>query len=149
MSAEYPIFNVTSNPKIVPVVLPPSADRSLSGKIRNIPVRGTDHSGWLTYANGYGWVLKREMELDGYRLLEDMFKAEGNPEGWEAYKRYLKDWSAGRTRAPFPVHLLPKDVQAWQRGEVSAEHQDPWNLPAPTPTTGVLAEPKAKPGKGA
>lgn len=144
-ASEYPIFNVTANPKIIPVVLPPSADPSTSGKIRNIPVRGADHSGWLVYAGEqHGWVLKREKELDGFKLLEDLYRAEGNMEGWDAYKRYLKDWQAGRTRAPFPVHMLPKDVQAWQRGEVSPEHKDPWNLPAPSPTTGALAEPKAK-----
>lgn len=148
MSAAYPVHNVTANPKIVPVVLPQSGDRSTSGRIRNIPVRGADHSGWLTLTRE-GWKLREQMREDGYYLLEDLYRSEGNAEGWQAYQRYLKDWQTGRTRAPFPTHLLPKDVQAWQRGEVSLEHQDPWNLPTPTPTTGTLAEPKVKPGKGA
>lgn len=143
-ASQYPVFNVTANPKIIPVVLPPSADPSTSGKIRNIPVRGADHSGWLDFAGEHGWVLKREKELDGYRLLEDLYRAEGDMEGWDAYRRYLKDWQAGRTTRAFPFHILPKDVQAWQRGEVSDEHKDPWNLPAPSPTTGALAEPKGK-----
>lgn len=142
--SESTIFNVTSTAKIVPVVLPPSGDISTSGRIRNIPIRGADHSGWLTYADGFGWVLKREKELAGFRLLEDMYRAENNAEGWESYRRYLSDWRAGRTRSSFPSHLLPKQVQAWQRGEVAPEHRDPWFLPAPAPTTGALSEPKGK-----
>lgn len=149
MSAEYPIFNVTASPKIVPVVLPPSADLSTSGRIRNIPVRGADHSGWLEFAGEHGWVLKRERELNGYRLLEDLFKAEGNADGWRAYQRYLKDWQGGRTRFPFPFHMLPAEVQARQRGDVAPEYKDPWTLPAPTPTTGALSEPKAGKAKAA
>ena len=144
----FPIFNVTANPKIVPVVLPPSADPSLSGRIQNLHVRGADHSGWLTEAGQYGWVLKKEKEIEGYVLLEDLYKAEGNQEGWDAYKRYIRDWQAGKTTKSFPFHMLPKEVQARQQGQIAPEFQDPWNLPAPPATTGVVSEaPKGKKSK--
>lgn len=137
---QFPIFTVTNVPKIVPVVLPPSADLSLSGRVRNIQVRGADHSGWLVWAGKLGWRLKEELKAEGYILLEDLYIAEGNEAGWEQYLRYVRDWQAGRTTKPFPAHLLPKEVQNRQRGEISSEYQDPWNLPSPVPTTGVVSD---------
>ncbi|MCY0990632.1 hypothetical protein OV203_26045 [Nannocystis sp. ILAH1] len=142
--AQYKTFNVTALPKIVPVVLPPSADPTLSGRIRNVPVRGSDNSGWLMEAGARGWVLKPEKVYDGFALLEDLYGAEGNTEGWEQYKRYIRDWQAGKTTRPFPHHLLPVEVQKRQRGEIAAEYADPWNLPSPPPTTGAVSEPKGK-----
>lgn len=146
MSANVPVVNVNSRPRIVPVVLPPSNDRTLSGKIRNLAVRGADTSGWLQVdeESDTGFALTRAMERKGYRLLEDYYSDERNSEGWDAYKRYLKDWQIGKTTLPFPVHLLPQKVQDLQRGNISAEFADPWNLPAPAPTTGAASEPKAK-----
>lgn len=147
-AVQSPIFNVTSNPRIVPVVLPPSADLSLSGRIRNIQIRGADHSGWLTGDGRGGWALKPEYSNQGYRLLRDYYISEGNQDGWEMYQRYIRDWQAKKTSKPFPFHLLPKEVQAMQQGQVAPEYADPWNLPAPAPTTGVVSEgPKPKKSK--
>lgn len=143
----YPVFTVTGSPKIVPVVLPPSADLSLSGRIRNIQIRGTDHSGWLNFTKSAGWQVSKDMEMEGYVLLEDLYRAEGNEAGWAAYQRYLKDWQARRTTKSFPFHLLPKEVQNRQQGQIAPEFQDPWNLPAPPATTGVVSEPKPKKSK--
>lgn len=142
MSAEAPIFNVGTLPKIVPVCLPPSADLGTSGKIRNVAIRVVDHSGWLMPDEEGGWCLKPAMTKKGCVLLEDLYFAEGNQAGWEQYKRYISDWQRGRTNKPFPPHLLPVEVQKRQRGDIAAEFQDPWNLPTPPPTTGALAEPK-------
>lgn len=147
MASEFPIFTITDPPRIIPVVLPPSRDRSLSGRIRNISVRGVDHSGWLVLTR-QGWKLNPDMALQGYVLLEDLYRAEGNEAGWETFKRYLSDWQKGKTSRPFPTHLLPEEVQKRQRGDIDAEFEDPWNLPAPSPTTGVLSEPKPKAKKG-
>ena len=150
MSTEYPTFSVSAAPTVVPVVLPPSGDLSSSGKIRNLMVRGADHSGWLEWAGeGHGWQLRKAMEKQGYALLEDLYRAEDNADGWHSYQRYLKDWQKGRTRQSFPLHLLPREVQARQRGDVGPEHKDPWNLPAPVPTTGAAVEAKQKKGQAA
>ena len=147
MSSESPIFTITDPPKIIPVVLPPSADRSLSGRVRNISVRGVDHSGWLMPTR-QGWRLDPDRTLQGYVLLEDLYRAEGNEEGWATYKRYIADWQKGKTSRPFPLHLLPQEVQKRQRGDIGAEFEDPWNLPAPAPTTGVVSDAKPKVKKG-
>lgn len=141
---QYKTFNVTNLPKIVPVVLPPSADPTLSGRIRNIPVRGSDNSGWLVEAGKYGWRLKEEKKMEGYILLEDLYLAEGNEAGWEQYQRYIRDWQGGRTTKPFPFHLLPREVQKRQQGDIAPEFADPWNLPTPPATTGVVSEGKGK-----
>lgn len=147
MSAqEYPIFNVTHIPKIVPVVLPPSADKTLSGKIRNLAIRGADSSGWLADDGANGWTLTKAMEKKGYTMLEDRYNDEQNPEGWAQYKGYLKAWHTGKTSKPFPFHLLPKAVQNLQLGIIEAQYQDPWDIPAPV-TTGVVSEPKAPKAK--
>jgi hypothetical protein len=114
MSSQSPIVNATARPKIVPVVLPPSSDRSLSGRIRNIAVRGVDSSGWLQDDGEGGWALTKALEKQG------------------------------RTTRSFPEHLLPKLVLDRQRGQIAAEFADPWNLPATTPTTGAVSEPKGK-----
>lgn len=140
--SEAPIYNIGTLPKIVPVVLPPSADISSSGKIRNVAVRMVDSSGWLQDDESGGWVLKPAMTKKGFVLLEDLYLAESNQAGWEQYKRYIADWQKGRTTKAFPPHLLPTEVQRRQRGEIADEFKDPWNLPAPAPTTGVTSEPK-------
>lgn len=145
MSSKSPIVNVNARPKIVPIVLPPSADRSLSGRIVNVSIRGVDHSGWFQSDGEGGWALTRAMERKGYTHLEDRYRDDEHPERWENYERYLKDWQAGRTTRPFPEHLLPKSVLDIQRGVIAAEFDDPWNLPAPgAPTTGSVSEPKGK-----
>lgn len=148
MSAEAPIVNVGAPPKIVPVVLPPSADLGASGKIRNVAVRVVDHSGWLQDDEQGGWVLKPAMTRKGFVLLEDLYIAESNQPGWEQYKRYISDWQKGKTTKAFPAHLLPAEVQKRQRGEIAAEFMDPWNLPPPAATTGAISEPKPAPAKG-
>ena len=146
-AVQSPIYSVTGAPKIIPVVLPPSADLSLSGRIRNVQIRGTDHSGWLTGDGRGGLALKPEYSNQGYRLLKDYYLSEGNEDGWAAYQRYLRDWQTRKTSRSFPFHLLPKEVQAMQQGQIAPEYADPWNLPAPAPTTGVVSEPKPKKSK--
>lgn len=138
------IVNATARPKIVAVVLPPSANLSLSGRVRNIAIRGIDTSGWLQDDGDGGWALIKSMERQGYMLLKDAYADDEHPENWEAYLRYVRDWQAGRTTRSFPDHLLPKLVLDRQRGQIAAEFADPWNLPAPTPTTGAVSEPKGK-----
>lgn len=146
MSAEAPILNVGATPKIIPVVLPPSADLGTSGRIRNVAVRVVDHSGWLQDDDEGGWVLKPAMTRKGYVLLEDLYRSEGNEAGWAQYQRYISDWQKGRTTRAFPAHLLPLEVTKRQRGDVPSEFADPWNLPVPAATTGAVSE--AKPSKG-
>lgn len=141
-----PIVQVGALPKIVPVVLPPSSDLSLSGKIRNLCIRGVDTSGWLA-DDGEGFALTKAMERKGYTLLEDRYRDDEHPENWAAYRRYLKDWQTGKTTRSFPAHLLPKTVIDMQRGIVEDKFADPWNLPAPAPTTGAPSEGKGKAGK--
>lgn len=131
-----PILNVNSRPRCVPVVLPASEDLSLSGKVRNLLIRGVDNSGWLSFdpdTKRYNPIRK------GYRLLEDLYEEEDNEAGWKLYLRYIKDWQDGKTQRAFPDHLLPKLVQDMQRGVVGAATKDPWNLPSPKPTTGAIA----------
>ena len=146
-----PIFNCSSPPIIVPVVTPGSADRSISGRVRNVEVRALDTSGWLE-RDGDEWILRKSPERQGYMLLVDAYRAEKNEDGWALYQRYLKDWRKGRTSQSFPLHLLPELVQKRQRGELSDDQQDPWMIPPPKPTTGAPdrpadQEPARAPGK--
>lgn len=144
MSSVSIIVNANARPVIVSVVLPPSQDPTLSGRIRNICVRGVDSSGWLADDGEGGWTLSKAMERKGLTMLEDRYADEKNSEGWALYQRYIKDWQAGKTQRPFPDHLLPKAVQDLQRGILGEADADPWNLPAPTPTTGAVSEGKGK-----
>jgi len=137
-----PIYNVGTLPRVVPVVTPASEDLSLSGKVRNLQVRGVDTSGWLAWdpeggddGKGDYAVIKR-----GYTLLRDLYRDENNEAGWQMYKRYIKDWQTGKTIMSFPTHLLPKKVQDMQTGLVGADKPDPWRIPAPKPTTGKTVD---------
>lgn len=150
MSDNAILFNIRSNPTYIPVVLPPSADLSLSGRVRNLAVRGVPSSDWLEPDDHGGWTLKQTYKRKGYALLEDLYLAEDNEEGWQNYKRYLKDWLAGRTGSPFPFALLPKEVQDRQKGLIPEDKLDPW-APAKMKTTGVVvdaSEPQGSPKKG-
>lgn len=140
MSSASPIVNVGAKPLIVPVVTPPSADLNQSGRIRNIAVRGVDNSGWLQPDGEGGWALTKAKERQGYLLLEDYYRNENNLEGWGTYRRYLKDFQAGRTTKSFPIDLLPKAVLDAQRGVVGDRYADPWNRPQPAPTTGATTD---------
>lgn len=135
-------------PTIIPVVLPASQDISISGRVRNITVRAADNSGWLEPSSmaESGWDLKQEFKHKRYMLLSEEYRLEGNVAGWEMYKRYLRDWQAGRTTQPFPFDLLPAEVRAKQRGETE-ESIDPWNMAKPKPTTGDATDAE-KPAKG-
>ena len=140
-AAAIPIVNAGAPPVIVPVVMPPSNDRSQSGRITNVAVRGVDTSGWLADDGEGGWTLTRAMERKGYKLLEDCYRDEKNPDGWATYKRYIKDWQGGRTTRSFPSHLLPKVVIDLQRGLLADSDKDPWHFDPVAPTTGKTAEP--------
>lgn len=143
-----PIVNAGALPRIVPVVMPPSGNPSLSGRIKNIAVRGADTSGWLQRLKDGRWVVSPDMAHQGYRLLEDWYKDDRNPEGWAQYQQYVRDWQAGRTKSPFPLDLLPKGVVELQRGFLEESARDPWSRKAITPTTGKAIEGKPeKPGK--
>lgn len=139
MSDSAILYSIRSNPTFVPVVLPPSADLTLSGRIRNLAIRGVPSADWLEPVEGGGWTLKKSYELKGYVLLEDLYRDEHNDEGWESYKRYLRDWQAGRTGSSFPFHLLPKEVQDRQKGLLPEDKMDPW-APAKMKTTGVTVD---------
>ncbi len=143
-TAQIPIVNAGAPPTIVPVVMPPSADRSQSGRIKNVAVRGVDTSGWLADDGEGAWVLTRAMERKGYRLLQDCYLEEKNPEGWASYLRYVRDWQKGNTRRSFPEHLLPKSVVDLQRGLLADKDKDPWNLEPVAPTTGKTSEKSGK-----
>lgn len=125
-----PIFNCSSPPIIVPVVTPGSADRSISGRVRNVEVRALDTSGWLE-RDGDEWILRKSLERQGYMLLVDAYRAEKNEDGWALYQRYLKDWRKGRTSQSFPLHLLPELVQKRQRGGAQRRPARPVDDPAP------------------
>ena len=96
--------DIVDEPTIVPVVTP-------EGKIRNVRVWGVDTSGWLVGSVRAGWKLRPELAIEGYRMLEDLYRLEGDVDGWERYQRYLEDWQAGRTRRPFPGRALPRQIQ--------------------------------------
>lgn len=93
------------------------------------------------------WGVRSAERQQGVRLLEDLYEAEGNPEGWAKYEKYLRDWAEGKTFASFPRHLLPKKVQDTK---AAMEAVDPWsavNQPNPNvPSTEERKEPEpAKP----
>lgn len=135
---------------IVPVVLPPSIDPSLSGRVRNIKVRAADNSGWLEPSSTaeLGWDLKQDLKRREYLLLSEAYRLEDNEEGWQMYTRYISDWQSGRTTRSFPVDLLPAEVRRRQRGE-HAGSVDPWHLPSPRPTIGEATDPDKVSAKGA
>ena len=137
---QIPIVNAGAPPRIVPVVMPPSNDRSQSGRIKNVAVRGADTSGWLADDGEGGWALTKAMERKGYRLLEDCYIDEKNADGWATYLRYVKDWQKGQTKRSFPEHLLPKSVIDLQRGLLADKDKDPWNIAPVAPTTGKATE---------
>lgn len=137
---QIPIVNTNTLPRIVPVVMPPSNDRSQSGRIKNVAVRGVDTSGWLAEDGDGGWALTKAMERKGYRLLEDCYTDEKNAEGWATYLRYVKDWQKRLTTRAFPEHLLPKSVIDLQRGMLADKDKDPWNIAPVAPTTGKATE---------
>jgi len=139
MAEKVPVFNVGSLPTIVPVVMPPSNDRSQSGRITNVAVRGVDSSGWLTNDGEGGWALMTSLARKGYKLLEDCYRDEKNLDGWAAYIRYVKDWQGGRTTRSFPPHMLPKYVLDLQRGLLADSDKDPWHFDPVAPTTGKTA----------
>lgn len=124
--SKVPIVNINASPKLIPVVRPPSLDKSSSGRIVNVSVRMVDSSGWLMDDGEGGWALTPALYNKGFRLLEQLYTEENNSAGWKKYKQYLQDWQKGTTTASFPGHLLPDIVQRMQRGEVDGKHRDPW-----------------------
>jgi len=135
-------FDFRKSPLVViSVVLPASPDLSLSGRVRNITIRAEDNSGWLERSETaeFGWDLKQSYKAQGYMLLGDCFRLEGDEAGWEMYKRYVRQWKAGKTTKSFPIDYLPKEVVKRQRGE-HLDSIDPWDLP-PRPTTGEATDP--------
>lgn len=145
MQTQYPTFKVGDDPVVVPVVMPAARDRSLSGRVRNLKVRGADISGWLIQTRA-GWAVHPDFSASNFVLLEDLYRTENNEEGWLQYKRYLKAWRLGQTSRAFPAHLLPQEVQRRQNAE-GPESADPWDIPPPVPTTGAVSEPKPSKGK--
>lgn len=131
-----------SVPVVISVVLPASRDRSMSGRIFNLTVRNQDNSGWLEKSSTaeFGWDLKQEFKTRGYLLVSEAYRLEGNDEGAQAYKRYVRDWKTGQTTESFPIDLLPAEVLRRQRGE-HADTIDPWRMPKPFPTLGKATDP--------
>jgi hypothetical protein len=141
-----PILNVNSPPRIVPAVLPASADLSQSGKVRNILVYAVDTSGWLAWDDdSQEWIVVKK----GHRHLRDYYMEEEteagipNEAGWKTYQRYISDWQNGKTLQSFPDHLLPQKVQDMQRGLIAPDKVDPWLVQRPKPTTGATSPPTA------
>jgi hypothetical protein len=144
-----PILNVNSPPRIVPVVLPASADLSQSGKVRNVLVFAVDTSGWLAWDDdSQEWSVVKK----GHRLLRDYYMEEAidgvvdtkaNEDRWKTYQRYISDWQNGKTLMSFPTEYLPQKVQDMQRGIIGPDKVDPWLVQRPKPTTGATSPPTA------
>lgn len=113
------MLNPNTPVQIVPVVLPQTGDPSNSGRVRNLPVSPQAIPPWLEYRPaingrpGY-FAVKGSYADRGYRLLEDLYDEDGNPEGWAKYLRYIAAWKAGTARMSFPLEELPSEVQRRQ-----------------------------------
>ncbi len=128
------MIDASSDPLIVPVVTPQTADPSSSGRVRNLPVSAQAVPAWLERRNGT-WAVKGRFADHGYVLLHDLYVAEDNMEGWAKYQRYLAAWKAGTARIAFPFDALPKEVQ--RRQTVDAQDEFSGEFAPPTkPTTG-------------
>jgi hypothetical protein len=130
------MIDASSDPIIIPVVTPQTGDPSSSGRVRNLPVSDQAIPAWLEKRGGGRYAVKGVYAERGYVLLQDLYKAEDDEEGWAKYKRYLAAWKAGTARVSFPLESLPKEVQRRQRtlladNEFGGEFATP-----PKPTTG-------------
>lgn len=132
----------SSVPTIVPLVAPISGDPAQSGRIANIPATPQIHVRWLERDDEGSWIVKAKFAKQGWILLEDLYAAEGDHEGWAYYQRYLEKWQAGKTRVSFPKDRLPKEVLRRQNGGADPEFHDEF---ASAPTTGRVPKVKADP----
>lgn len=118
--------------KIVPIVAPISNDPSNSGRVKNLRIGGGVNQRQLMRTTS-GVQVHPEWAGRGWVLLEDLYEAEGNAEGWAFYQRYLEAWNDNRTRVSFPFERLPLEVQRRQRCGLPDEFADDF---AVKPTTG-------------
>lgn len=130
------ITDASSDPIIIPVVTPQTGDPSSSGRVRNLPVTPQAIPSWLEPRGGGRYGVKGVYAERGYVLLQDLYKAEGNQEGWEKYKRYLAAWKAGTARVSFPLDALPQEVQRRQSTLLADNEFGGEFAPSPKPTTG-------------
>lgn len=104
---------------IIPLVSP---DR----KVHNLPIGGGVIPPHLTVTDRPRTIdLSSSYASAGWRRLEDLYREEGNSDGWAAYERYLEAWRDGKTLSAFPPHLLPALLggrPAWCNNVPEAEY---------------------------
>lgn len=99
----------------IPVCTPQTSNPT-SGRVRNMPVSPQALPPCLEVRPAHGdrpaYLAVRGAYYDrGYRLLQELYEQDGNPEGWAKYQRYLRAWGEGTARVSFPVADLPKEAQ--------------------------------------
>jgi hypothetical protein len=129
--------------QIVPVVSPVSNDPSSSGRVRNLPCSPGSKPAQLERLRDGSFAVKAEWHKKGWMLLEDLYDAESNAEGWAKYQRYLRAWQAGTARISFPFADLPVEVQRRQAAAV-ADSEFGGEFAPKAKTTGAPAKAKAK-----
>jgi hypothetical protein len=113
------------------VVLGPAHVKS-AGRIKPVPLAANINSPLVDYKDDVARISTSEekraksMGVACSEFLEDVFHAEGNDRGWEAYRAHQQAIFDGRTKTPFPVDLLPAKVRAWSgTAETKAAAFDP------------------------
>lgn len=138
------VILASSTPVIVPIVAPMSGDPGNSGRVVNVPATPQIHVRWLEKSSSGEWIIRSEHARKGWALLEDLYAAERNPEGWVRYQRYISKWQAGTTKSSFPKEWLPQEVIRRQSCGDDPDFADEFASP---PTTGASAKLKAPSNK--
>lgn len=141
-----PVSDIRVAPRRVPVVFP--ATPTSPPLVKNLLINGSIAPPCLEIAGSTQegapiWGVRSAERQTGVRLLQEVYEAENNPEGWASYQAYLRDWAAGKTFASFPRHLLPK---ALQDTKAAMDAVDPWstaNKPDPAAKAKAKAEAEA------
>lgn len=138
------LVDASSSPQIIPVVSPVSADPANSGRVRNLPCSPASKPPQLEKLSDGSYAVRAEWARKGWVLLQSLYEAEDNTEGWAKYERYLKAWQTGTARVSFPVDALPVEVQrrmsmAMADAEFGGEFASKVK-----PTTGAASKSKTK-----
>ena len=119
---------------IVPIVSPATNDPSTSGRIKNLACGGTIQHRQLMPVDGI-YAVHPRWARQGWKLLEDFYLEESNPEGWKKYQRYIDAWRRNLIKVAFPQEDLPKAVRERQTCGVASEVASEFRV---KPTTGKI-----------
>lgn len=126
---------------IIPVVSPVSNDPGSSGRVRNLPCSPGSMPAQLERLRDGTFAVKAEWRRKGWVLLEELYDAEDNADGWAKYQRYLAAWQAGTARISFPFGDLPAEVQRRQSAAI-ADPEFGGEFAPKAKTTGATAKAK-------